>query len=72
MSEADMAELNAMADMIDEYHYAVRILPGQDPNQVWVGWVTPSFHFSEPSFEMKKTRHVVVSTLDMDYNMKQR
>ncbi|KAK3094056.1 hypothetical protein FSP39_023525 [Pinctada imbricata] len=71
LSEADMAELSAMADMIDEYHYAVRILPGQDPNQVWVGWVTPSFHFCESAFDMKKTRHVVVSTLDIDYNMKQ-
>lgn len=72
ISDAELTELQAMADMIDEYHYAVRVLPGQDPAQVFVGWVTPGFHFSETSFDMKKTRHVVLSTLDSDYNLKQR
>ncbi|XP_048731868.2 ryanodine receptor-like isoform X6 [Ostrea edulis] len=71
ISDAELTELQAMADMIDEYHYAVRVLPGQDPAQVFVGWVTPGFHFSETSFDMKKTRHVVLSTLDSDYNLKQ-
>lgn len=26
---------------VDEYYYGVRIFPGQDPANVWVGWVTP-------------------------------
>lgn len=72
ISDAELSELQAMADMIDEYHYAVRILPGQDPAQVFVGWVTPGFHFSETTFDMKKTRHVVLTTLESDYNLKQR
>ncbi|XP_071161899.1 ryanodine receptor-like [Mytilus edulis] len=70
-SDSDFAELSAMADMIDEYQYSIRIFPGQDPAQVFVGWVTPGFHFNEKTFETKKIRHVVVSVLDDDYNLKQ-
>lgn len=71
-SDAEVAEMNALMEMIDEYYYAVRIFPGQDPAQVHVGWVTPSFHNNSKEFDTKKMRHVIVSTLDMDYNMKQR
>lgn len=71
-SDSDFAELAAMADMIDEYQYSIRIFPGQDPAQVFVGWVTPGFHFNEKQFETKKIRHVVVTVLDDDYNLKQR
>ncbi|KAL3874970.1 hypothetical protein ACJMK2_037916, partial [Sinanodonta woodiana] len=70
-SEADMSEMNAAAESIHEYYYSVRIFPGQDPSQVFVGWVTSGFHFMESSFDMKKVRYVVVSTLDMDYKIKQ-
>ncbi|XP_070180339.1 ryanodine receptor-like isoform X4 [Littorina saxatilis] len=69
-SEAELNELNAIAEQMEEYSYSVRIFPGQDPAHVWVGWVTPSFHFMEKSFEMKKVRHVVISQLDMDYKLK--
>nr|KAG5704413.1 hypothetical protein BaRGS_024268 [Batillaria attramentaria] len=69
-SEAELNELNAIAEQIEEYSYSVRIFPGQDPAQVWVGWVTPNFHFMEKTFEMKKVRHVVLSQLDMDYKLK--
>uniref|UniRef100_A0A1I8F6Y5 RYDR_ITPR domain-containing protein n=1 Tax=Macrostomum lignano TaxID=282301 RepID=A0A1I8F6Y5_9PLAT len=34
---------NAVAEYIDEYHYSVRLLPGQDPACSWVGWLTPYF-----------------------------
>lgn len=71
-SDSDFAELSAMADLIDEYQYSIRIFPGQDPSQVFVGWVTPGFHFNEKTFETKKVRHVIVSVLDNDYNLKQR
>lgn len=71
-SDLDYYEMAAMAESIDEYHYAVRIFPGQDPQQVFVGWVTPGFHFSPKAFDTKKVRHVVVSTLDVDYKIKQR
>ncbi|XP_041353187.1 ryanodine receptor-like isoform X2 [Gigantopelta aegis] len=66
----ELNELNALAEQIHEYHFAVRIFPGQDPAQVFVGWVTPSFHFQENTFDTKKIRHVIVSTLDMDYKLK--
>lgn len=71
-SDAELNELNAIAEQIEEYSYFVRIFPGQDPAHVWVGWVTPSFHFMDKSFDTKKVRHVVLSTLDMDYKMKAR
>lgn len=30
---------------VDEYFYGVRIFPGQDPASVYVGWVTPHYHY---------------------------
>ena len=71
-SEAELSELNAIAEQMEEYSYSVRIFPGQDPTQVWVGWVAPSFHFMEKAFEMRKVRHVVISQLDMDHKLKSR
>ena len=71
-SEADWSEMQALAEAVDEYYYSVRIFPGQDPGQVFVGWMTPGFHFMESSFELKKTRHSVVSVLDNDYRIKTR
>uniref|UniRef100_A0A914PXF9 B30.2/SPRY domain-containing protein n=1 Tax=Panagrolaimus davidi TaxID=227884 RepID=A0A914PXF9_9BILA len=35
---------------IDEYYYGVRIFPGQDPANVWVGWVTPQYHSYSTTF----------------------
>lgn len=71
-SESDLQELMAIADSIDEYNFSVRIFPGQDPAQVFVGWVTPGFHFNESNFDMKKTRHVVLTVLDNNYAIRQR
>lgn len=36
---------------IDDYYYGVRIFPGQDPAQVWVGWVTPQYHYHSSTFD---------------------
>ena len=72
MSETDLMELNALAEHVEEYYYAVRIFPGQDPSQVFVGWVSPGFHTNDKNFEMKKVRHTVVSILDEDYRIKTR
>ncbi|ESO90186.1 hypothetical protein LOTGIDRAFT_123762 [Lottia gigantea] len=69
-SDAEMNEMNAIAEQIEEYHYSVRIFPGQDPSQVFVGWVTPDYHFHDTTFDTKKIRHVIVSTLDVDYRLK--
>uniref|UniRef100_X1Z8I7 Ryanodine receptor n=1 Tax=Capitella teleta TaxID=283909 RepID=X1Z8I7_CAPTE len=63
-SDADTQELEMDMDSIDEYYYGVRIFPGQDPAQVYVGWVTPQFHTYNPEFDIKKIRNVVVCSLD--------
>ncbi|XP_052768471.1 ryanodine receptor 2-like isoform X9 [Mya arenaria] len=70
LSEADLIEMNAWAEHVDEYFYSVRIFPGQDPSQVYVGWMTPGFHNLEKSFDTKKNRHAVVSLLDQDFRIK--
>ena len=69
VSHAFLFFFAANIEEIDEYYYSVRIMPGQDPANFWVGWVTPSFHMYDCVFDMKKIRNVVVSTLDHDYKI---
>lgn len=71
-SETDLAELEASMDIIDEYYYGVRIFPGQDPANVYVGWVTPRFHSYNQEFDMKRIRNVVVCTVDHDHQVRSR
>jgi len=71
-SEADYRELEMNVDIIDDYYYGVRIFPGQDTSQVYVGWVTPQYNMYNSSFDMKKIRNVVVCSLDMDNQIKSR
>jgi hypothetical protein len=40
----DILAMQQLGELIDEFYYGVRIFPGQDPANVWVGWVTPQFH----------------------------
>ncbi|BFZ07812.1 hypothetical protein BsWGS_10847 [Bradybaena similaris] len=70
-SEGELSEMIALAEQMDEYYYAVRVFPGQDPANIYVGWVTPGFHYFENTFDIKSVRHVVISTLDRDYKLKQ-
>lgn len=72
LTESELIEMNAWAEHIDEYYYSVRIFPGQDPSQVFVGWMTPGFHSIGKHFDTKKIRHTVVSVLDQDYRIKTR
>nr|XP_040033351.1 ryanodine receptor 2 isoform X4 [Gasterosteus aculeatus aculeatus] len=62
-----------MADDRDEYefltqasthYYSVRIFPGQEPSNVWVGWVTSDFHQYDPGFELHNVRTVTVTLGD--------
>ncbi|VDK67237.1 unnamed protein product [Onchocerca ochengi] len=46
----DMRAMIELSDKIDEFYYAIRIFPGQDPANVWVGWVTPKYHFYAERF----------------------
>lgn len=47
-----------------QYFYSVRIFPGQEPNNVWVGWVTPDFHQYNPEFELHTVRTVTITLGD--------
>ncbi|XP_078788602.1 ryanodine receptor 2 isoform X2 [Oryzias latipes] len=47
------------------YYYTVRVLPGQDPFNVWVGWVTSDFHHYETTFDTNSV-HTVTVTLGDD------
>ncbi|VDM78608.1 unnamed protein product [Strongylus vulgaris] len=49
--EDDAQALIDNADKVDEYYYGIRIFPGQDPSQVWVGWVTTQYHYYSPTFQ---------------------
>ncbi|XP_014249566.1 ryanodine receptor isoform X2 [Cimex lectularius] len=53
--------------LINEYYYAVRIFPGQDPTHVYVGWVTTQFHLHSNDFSQSKVLKSTVSVED-DYN----
>ncbi|EJD76290.1 ryanodine Receptor TM 4-6 family protein [Loa loa] len=46
----DVQPMIELSDKIDEFYYAIRIFPGQDPANVWVGWVTPKYHFYAERF----------------------
>ncbi|XP_028285731.1 ryanodine receptor 2 [Parambassis ranga] len=45
-------------------YYSVRIFPGQEPGNVWVGWVTSDFHQYDPGFELQKVQTVTVTLGD--------
>ncbi|XP_041921605.1 ryanodine receptor 2 isoform X1 [Alosa sapidissima] len=48
------------------YYYSVRLLPGQDPSCVWVGWVTSSFQQQQQqqAFDLDRVRTVTVTLGD--------
>ncbi|XP_056903963.1 ryanodine receptor 2-like isoform X5 [Takifugu flavidus] len=46
------------------YYYSVRVLPGQEPFNVWVGWVTSNFHQHEATFDPDNVHTVTVTLGD--------
>ncbi|XP_053136342.1 ryanodine receptor 3 isoform X7 [Hemicordylus capensis] len=46
------------------YYYSVRIFAGQDPSSVWIGWVTPDYHFYSEYFDLNKNCTVTVTLGD--------
>lgn len=42
----------------------MRIFPGQEPTNVWVGWITSDFHQYDQAFELEKIRTVTVTLGD--------
>ncbi|XP_078131521.1 ryanodine receptor 3 [Sander vitreus] len=49
---------------ITTYYHSVRVFAGQDPASVWVGWVTPDYHYYSKNFSLAKTRTVTVTLGD--------
>ncbi|GAA6103169.1 ryanodine receptor 3 isoform X8 [Tachysurus ichikawai] len=49
---------------ITTYSHSVRVFAGQDPSCVWVGWVTPDFHYYSNYFNLSKIRTVTVTLGD--------
>lgn len=47
-----------------QYYYAVRILPGQEPFNVWIGWVTSDFHQHGSTFDTDNVGTVTVTLGD--------
>uniref|UniRef100_A0A8B9HRZ5 Ryanodine receptor 3 n=1 Tax=Astyanax mexicanus TaxID=7994 RepID=A0A8B9HRZ5_ASTMX len=47
-----------------QYFYSVRVFAGQDPAAVWVGWVTPDYHYYSKHFSLNKVRTVTVTLGD--------
>uniref|UniRef100_A0A8B9RMZ7 Ryanodine receptor 2b (cardiac) n=1 Tax=Astyanax mexicanus TaxID=7994 RepID=A0A8B9RMZ7_ASTMX len=48
------------------YYYSLKILNGQEPSCVWVGWITSTFHPPEQPFDLEKV-HTVMVTLGDDW-----
>lgn len=42
-NDADHDDIRAINEHVHEYYYAVRILPGQNPRSVFIGWITSRF-----------------------------
>ncbi|XP_049320175.1 ryanodine receptor 2 isoform X2 [Astyanax mexicanus] len=49
-----------------KYYYSLKILNGQEPSCVWVGWITSTFHPPEQPFDLEKV-HTVMVTLGDDW-----
>ena len=67
--ESDFRPVETELNSLDEYCYSVRIFPGQDAGNVWVGWVTPGFHYLHDTFDIKNVRRVLLSKLDTNYKV---
>ncbi|XP_068183975.1 ryanodine receptor 2 isoform X2 [Antennarius striatus] len=46
------------------YYYSVRVLPGQEPFNVWVGWVTSSFRQPGVNFDTENVDAVTITLGD--------
>lgn len=53
-----------MLFIFSQYYHSVRVFAGQDPASLWVGWVTPDYHYYSKNFNLDKTRTVTVTLGD--------
>lgn len=47
-----------------QYYHSVRVFAGQDPASVWVGFVTPDYHYHCKNFGLSRTQTVTVTLGD--------
>uniref|UniRef100_A0A3Q3WQW7 Uncharacterized protein n=2 Tax=Mola mola TaxID=94237 RepID=A0A3Q3WQW7_MOLML len=52
------------ADKLLDETLKFRVFSGQDPASVWVGWVTPDYHYYSKNFSLSKIRTVTVTLGD--------
>uniref|UniRef100_W5KBL7 Ryanodine receptor 3 n=1 Tax=Astyanax mexicanus TaxID=7994 RepID=W5KBL7_ASTMX len=62
-SEGSISDSHFFAFFL-QYFYSVRVFAGQDPAAVWVGWVTPDYHYYSKHFSLNKVRTVTVTLGD--------
>lgn len=55
-----------------QYYYSVRVLPGQEPFNVWVGWVTSNFHRHDATFDPDGVHTVTVTLGDNSGKVQER
>ena len=55
---------NEALDLINEYFYGIRIFPGQEPNLVYLGWVTTGYHIYSKEFSHDLIRVATIQKLD--------
>ncbi|XP_055337214.1 ryanodine receptor-like isoform X3 [Paramacrobiotus metropolitanus] len=69
MSDVTTAS-STVFDLVTEFHYAVRIFPGQDPKCVYIGWVTSDFHHAQSPFALDYVRRAEAKILDVGGQLK--
>ncbi|XP_033625850.1 ryanodine receptor 2-like [Asterias rubens] len=61
---SDISEVDSIdVAMATKFSYAVRVFPGQDPAEIFVGWVTPGYHHHSVTFDPETTRAVKVNLM---------
>uniref|UniRef100_A0A8C4NPW6 Ryanodine receptor 3 n=1 Tax=Dicentrarchus labrax TaxID=13489 RepID=A0A8C4NPW6_DICLA len=55
---------NCAVCILWQYYHSVRVFAGQDPASVWVGWVSPDYHYYSKNFSLNKTQTVTVTLGD--------
>ena len=62
-SESTPLDAEAL-DLINEYFYGIRILPGQDPNNIYLGFITTGYHIYSKEFSYDLIRVATIQKLD--------
>uniref|UniRef100_A0A8C4H5G0 Ryanodine receptor 3 n=1 Tax=Dicentrarchus labrax TaxID=13489 RepID=A0A8C4H5G0_DICLA len=64
LSLYSLSVTNCAVCILWQYYHSVRVFAGQDPASVWVGWVSPDYHYYSKNFSLNKTQTVTVTLGD--------